>query len=167
MFTASLTISDLDFTTAEDAARALLACDARPLHVTVTNQHTGKVSEVVVSDWPDTDQTAAKGMKLCAECGNDFSNGEYAPFARWDWLQAVAQRSTSLGYWEWAAAAKDDAEFSGLTRGAEMPSPTPPMGCVIEPHGDGFRYHFDGDDDDDPRVYPTEAEACAAAHLIG
>lgn len=36
-------------------------------------------------------------------------------------------------------------------------------GCSVEPHKDGFRYHFEGDDDDDPMVYPTEAEAWAAA----
>lgn len=42
----------------------------------------------------------------------------------------------------------------------------PPEGCIIEPHGDGFRYHFDGDDDDDPLTYPTEAEAIAAAWRV-
>lgn len=42
-----------------------------------------------------------------------------------------------------------------------------PGHCVIEEHGEGFRFLFDGDDDDAPREYPTYIEAVRAAALIG
>lgn len=44
-----------------------------------------------------------------------------------------------------------------------------PGHCTIEDHedGDGYRYRFDGDDDDAPRKYPTWIEAVRAASLIG
>jgi len=42
-----------------------------------------------------------------------------------------------------------------------------PGHCSIEPHGDGYRFLFDGYDDDAPREYPTYIEAVRAAALIG
>lgn len=52
MFTATLTISDLDFESPEDAAVALLAAagTARPLSVALHNQHTGSNHRVQVDD---------------------------------------------------------------------------------------------------------------------
>lgn len=32
---------------------------------------------------------------------NPDGDGEHPYFTRWDWCQAVAQRSTLSGYWRW------------------------------------------------------------------
>lgn len=53
MFTAELTIMDLDTGTPEEAARALLAAagEARPLFIAVKHQHTGEESQVEINDY--------------------------------------------------------------------------------------------------------------------
>lgn len=44
---------------------------------------------------------------------DDDEEGEAAPYPFWDWLQAVARRSTRLGYWEWAYDRYEDDLDSG------------------------------------------------------
>ena len=55
MFTATLTIMDIDIGTPEAAARGLLAVaagDGRPVHIQVENQHTGEKYIVEIQDYP-------------------------------------------------------------------------------------------------------------------
>jgi hypothetical protein len=55
MFTATLTIMDLDMKTPRNAAEALLAAAgcARPLTVETEHQHTGQKQSITIEDWPD------------------------------------------------------------------------------------------------------------------
>lgn len=71
MFTATLTVSDLDFGTPEDAAVALLAAAgaARPLSVALHHQHTGAKHLVTVADYPDAPPPALDGKGLSRVIG--------------------------------------------------------------------------------------------------
>jgi len=70
MFTATLTIMDLDTGTPEAAARVLLACaagDARPLSIKVTHQHTSDDRFVEITDYPPDILAALKAIMPYAQ----------------------------------------------------------------------------------------------------
>jgi hypothetical protein len=39
---------------------------------------------------------------------NDERDGEHPRYSAWDWRQAVAQRITIRGYWDWVEAQIDE-----------------------------------------------------------
>lgn len=66
MFTATLTVPDLDFDSPEHAAVALLAAagEARPLSVALYNQHTGEKHLIKVDDLPADTVTIEKPQAM-------------------------------------------------------------------------------------------------------
>lgn len=71
MFTASLTIMDLDFASAGDAATQLINCAAgaaRPIWVETTHQHTGKRESVIIPDFPVFDPATLSTEDLERAC---------------------------------------------------------------------------------------------------
>lgn len=70
MFTAELTIMDLDTDTPEAAARVLLAVaagDARPVFISVRNQYTNQTDQVEINDYPPDILAALKAIMPYAQ----------------------------------------------------------------------------------------------------
>ncbi|MDA5627810.1 MULTISPECIES: hypothetical protein [Agrobacterium] len=78
MFTATLTVSDLDFAKPEDAAVALLAVagTARPLSVALFNQHTDAKHLVTVEDFAATPEMHSDGLSRVISFLEGFEGDE-------------------------------------------------------------------------------------------